>query len=164
MAGARYPRIVRLAILAVLVVGALWLLVRLMQPSMAFFPMRGVQRTPEAFALPYQTLQIDTADGVRLHGWWMPHPQAMGRCMVLVHGYADAKVGSRLLQPAQVQRPQRRHAIDDPDRFDQCGHAASTTGARVATTVCSTVAPMTCRYFSSKYSVIVRPGSRDRRG
>jgi fermentation-respiration switch protein FrsA (DUF1100 family) len=78
MAGARYPRIVRLAILAVLFVGALWLLVRLMQPSMAFFPMRGVQRTPDAFSLQYETLQIETADGVRLHGWWMPHasPQA----------------------------------------------------------------------------------------
>jgi fermentation-respiration switch protein FrsA (DUF1100 family) len=73
MAGARYPRIVRLAILAVLFVGAMWLLVRLMQPSMAFFPMRGVQRTPDAFGLQYETLQIDTADGVRLHGWWMPH-------------------------------------------------------------------------------------------
>src|SRR3954451_9828417 len=39
---------------------------------------------------------------VRIAGWWMPQEQgsdnaggyAGGRCVVLVHGYADAKVGA----------------------------------------------------------------------
>ena len=31
---------------------------------------------------------------LRLAGWWMPHPGAAGRCVVLLHGYADAKVGA----------------------------------------------------------------------
>jgi fermentation-respiration switch protein FrsA (DUF1100 family) len=76
---------VRLAILGVLFTGALWLLVRWMQPSMAFFPMRGVQRTPDAFGIPYEILQIETVDGVRLHGWWMPHPSPRAQ-VIYWHG------------------------------------------------------------------------------
>jgi pimeloyl-ACP methyl ester carboxylesterase len=38
----------------------------------------------------------DRKTGRTLHsaGWWIPHPDADGRCVVLVHGYADAKVGA----------------------------------------------------------------------
>jgi len=35
-----------------------------------------------------------TGRPMRLAGWWMPHPEAEGRCVVLLHGYADAKVGA----------------------------------------------------------------------
>jgi alpha-beta hydrolase superfamily lysophospholipase len=35
-----------------------------------------------------------TGTPLELAAWWMPHPNANGRCAVLVHGYADAKVGS----------------------------------------------------------------------
>jgi hypothetical protein len=31
---------------------------------------------------------------LRVAGWWMAHPSAGGRCVVLLHGYADAKVGA----------------------------------------------------------------------
>lgn len=31
---------------------------------------------------------------IRIAGWWIPHPSAEGKCVVLLHGYADAKVGS----------------------------------------------------------------------
>lgn len=27
-------------------------------------------------------------------GWWIPHPYSEGRCAMLIHGYADAKVGA----------------------------------------------------------------------
>jgi uncharacterized protein len=38
----------------------------------------------------------DTQTGRMLHiaGWWIPHPEAHGRCAILIHGYADAKVGA----------------------------------------------------------------------
>jgi pimeloyl-ACP methyl ester carboxylesterase len=31
---------------------------------------------------------------LKLAGWWIPHPQAQGRCVILLHGYGDAKVGA----------------------------------------------------------------------
>jgi uncharacterized protein len=38
----------------------------------------------------------DERTGWPLHiaGWWIPHTNASGRCVVLLHGYADAKVGA----------------------------------------------------------------------
>jgi pimeloyl-ACP methyl ester carboxylesterase len=35
-----------------------------------------------------------TGKPLRIAGWWMAHPAAAGRCVVLLHGYADAKVGA----------------------------------------------------------------------
>ena len=38
----------------------------------------------------------DARTGGMLHlaGWWIPHRDAGGRCAILIHGYADAKVGA----------------------------------------------------------------------
>ncbi len=57
-----------------MLIASLWALVIWVQPRMAFFPMRGVQRTPESAGIPYRDLRIVTSDGVALHGWWMEHP------------------------------------------------------------------------------------------
>jgi alpha-beta hydrolase superfamily lysophospholipase len=35
-----------------------------------------------------------TGESLRLAAWWVPHPDVDGRCAVLIHGYADAKVGA----------------------------------------------------------------------
>jgi pimeloyl-ACP methyl ester carboxylesterase len=35
-----------------------------------------------------------TGRPLRLAAWWIPHPNSQGRCVVLIHGYADAKVGA----------------------------------------------------------------------
>jgi len=35
-----------------------------------------------------------TGNTIRLTGWWIPHASAGGKCAILVHGYADAKVGA----------------------------------------------------------------------
>ena len=75
----------RLAWLAFLFIAALWVLVRWMQPRMAFFPSRGVQETPASAGLPFSELQIVTSDGVTLHGWWLEHPSPRGR-VIYWHG------------------------------------------------------------------------------
>jgi len=85
MAAARYPRIVRFAWLAFLFVGSLWLLVLWAQPRMAFFPSRGVQRTPDSMGVPFTDLQIVTTDGVTLHAWWMAHPSPRAQ-VIYWHG------------------------------------------------------------------------------
>jgi uncharacterized protein len=63
---------------------ALWILKRL---------------SPEDVGLAFGTTEFHVKDGrdkrpLWLKGWWIPHPRAQGRCVVLVHGYADAKVGA----------------------------------------------------------------------
>jgi fermentation-respiration switch protein FrsA (DUF1100 family) len=71
----RYARRVRSALILLVLTGAtLWVVVRWMQPRMAFFPWPGIQRTPSAAGIPFNDLEITTEDGVRLHGWWMEHP------------------------------------------------------------------------------------------
>jgi len=68
---------------------ALWLLRRL---------------TPADLALPFDELRFQIRDEQSRHvtiaAWWLPHPHAEGKCAVLVHGYADAKVGAIAWAPA----------------------------------------------------------------
>src|SRR5262245_41285289 len=35
-----------------------------------------------------------TAKNLKLVGWWIPHPAGGAKTVVLLHGYADAKVGA----------------------------------------------------------------------
>lgn len=51
------------------------LMVRWVEPRLAFFPIRGVQETPAAFGLAFRELRIPTPDGETLHAWWLEHPQ-----------------------------------------------------------------------------------------
>lgn len=64
---------------------ALWALVAWLQPRMAFFPWAGIQETPASAGLPFTELQIQTADGETLHGWWIPHPSARAQ-VIYWHG------------------------------------------------------------------------------
>ena len=41
-----------------------------------YFPDSELQQTPAAFDMPFEELAFRTADGVMLHGWHMPHPDA----------------------------------------------------------------------------------------
>jgi uncharacterized protein len=62
---------------------ALWVLRRVCPVDLGlsyedvFFPVRDEQ----------------TAKPLRIAGWWIPNADADGRCVVMLHGYADAKVG-----------------------------------------------------------------------
>lgn len=40
--------------------------------SLLFYPERGLPFTPEKAKLAYEDVQLVTADGTRLHGWWLP--------------------------------------------------------------------------------------------
>ena len=65
---------------------SLTLLVRWLEPRMAFYPVRGVQQTPTAFGQPFVDLRIPTADGETLHGWWLEEPSAERGQIVFFHG------------------------------------------------------------------------------
>jgi len=72
---------VRALTFLVVLIGSLWALVLWMQPRMAFFPTHGIQATPAADALSHSDVQIGTADGITLHGWWLEHPSPRGQVL-----------------------------------------------------------------------------------
>ena len=54
--------------------------------------------SPGDLGLTFENLVFQVQDDrdhkkLNVAAWWIPHPEARGRCAVLVHGYADAKVG-----------------------------------------------------------------------
>jgi fermentation-respiration switch protein FrsA (DUF1100 family) len=68
-----------------LVLVGLKLLVWWLEPKMAFYPIPGVQDTPEAAGVPFRDLRVATADGQTLHGWWIGHSAPRAQ-IVFFHG------------------------------------------------------------------------------
>lgn len=65
-----------LAVLAVpaLLAGGLYVL----QPAMVFMPYAHLQSTPADWGLAYEDVWLQTDDGIRLHGWYLP--ESLIRC------------------------------------------------------------------------------------
>ena len=59
----------------------------LMQPGMVFFPTRALDATPEQWGLAYEDVRFSTADGMNLHGWYLPREGARGT-LLFFHGNA----------------------------------------------------------------------------
>jgi uncharacterized protein len=74
-----------IALRVVLVIVVLRLLVWWLEPRMAFFPTTGVQETPAVAGVPFRDVRIATADGQRLHAWWMEHASPRAQ-VVFFHG------------------------------------------------------------------------------
>jgi len=78
-----------LAFAAALYVG-LALMLYFLQERMVFLPQlpgRALDATPQAIGLDYEDAFIDTADGERLHGWFVPAANARGT-LLFFHGNA----------------------------------------------------------------------------
>jgi hypothetical protein len=69
----------------VLAIVALAVIVRWIEPRIAFFPFRGESETPRDFAVAFDALTIDTQDGERLRAWVMRAPDPRAR-VVYFHG------------------------------------------------------------------------------
>jgi hypothetical protein len=55
--------------------------------------------SPGDLGLHFQTLEFEVRDDhsqkpIKLAAWWIAHPAARGKCVVIIHGYGDAKVGA----------------------------------------------------------------------
>jgi pimeloyl-ACP methyl ester carboxylesterase len=54
--------------------------------------------SPQDLGLDFEDLEFNIRDEsgrpLKIAAWWVPNPSSNGRCAVLVHGYADAKVGA----------------------------------------------------------------------
>jgi fermentation-respiration switch protein FrsA (DUF1100 family) len=59
----------------------------LQQSSMLFFPYRALGQTPAQWGVAYEDLFLETEDGVRLHGWYIPHHGSQ-QTLLFFHGNA----------------------------------------------------------------------------
>ena len=57
----------------------------LMQSRMVYFPSRQLEANPNDYALQYQDVSFKAADGVALHGWFVPAENEKG-VVLLFHG------------------------------------------------------------------------------
>jgi fermentation-respiration switch protein FrsA (DUF1100 family) len=76
---------VLVSVLLALVVINGWMF--LQQPGMIFFPLRELDATPADWGMPYEDVSLKTADGIALHGWYIPQPGAE-RVLLFLHGNA----------------------------------------------------------------------------
>ncbi|GAB4266303.1 MAG: alpha/beta hydrolase [Deferrisomatales bacterium] len=53
--------------------------------AFVYFPDRSLSGAPGAVGLGYEEVRFPAADGVELHGWWVPG-EAVGPCIVFFHG------------------------------------------------------------------------------
>jgi len=85
--------------LKLLIVAAVVALVALLLATcverMFFYPDSAQYTQPQQFGLQYEDVFISTADGLRLHGWWLPAKGPALGCVLHLHGNA-ANVGNHL--------------------------------------------------------------------
>jgi len=70
--------------------GALLALTYLLQSRLLYLPDvagAGLAATPASIGLDFESVELTTADGVRLHGWYVPAPAAQ-RVVLFCHGNA----------------------------------------------------------------------------
>lgn len=67
-----------------------------------FYPAKEVDFTPEYIGLKYNDIYLDTDDGLRLNGWFIPEDNARGT-ILFCHGNAG-NIGHRLEKIALLQK------------------------------------------------------------
>ena len=83
--------------------------------------------TPADLGFTFETLRF-TVDHptshrpVRLAAWLVPHPQAQGRTVILIHGYSDAKIGAAAWLPMLHRQHVNILLIDLPGHGDSEPH------------------------------------------
>ena len=86
--------ILNYVLLAAAVYAGLCLALFLFQARLVFLPSRTLAASPARIGLDYEDVWLQTADGIRVHGWYIPHPQARGT-LLFFHGNAG-NIGVRL--------------------------------------------------------------------
>ncbi len=74
--------------------GALWLLARWFEWKNVYAPTSEIEATPESVGLEFEEIEFIAEDGVRLHGWWISHPEARGT-ILYCHGNGS-NIGNRV--------------------------------------------------------------------
>lgn len=89
MPGPRQPLQTLFTLIAPLALGLLLLngMMWFLQPGMVFYPTRTLQATPQDWGLAFEDVELTAADGVKIHGWFIPHPLAT-HTLLFLHGNA----------------------------------------------------------------------------
>jgi len=106
------------AILLALVCAYMMALQMLQPPRMsegkAFYVLKRL--SPGDLGMGFEDVAFSVRDAageaIRLSGWWIPCPASAGRCAILLHGYADAKVGGIAWAPLFISLGYNVLAID----------------------------------------------------
>lgn len=77
----------KLIVIPCLIYAAVALLLYLFQSSLVYFPTRVLAATPAAVDLAFEDVSFTTADGVTLHGWFVPAPSPRAT-LLFFHGNA----------------------------------------------------------------------------
>ena len=80
-------RIIKNTLLLLLGMALLNSCMYLQQSSMVFFPYTAIDQTPAEWGLAYEDVFLETKDGVRLHGWYIPHHGSQ-QTLLFFHGNA----------------------------------------------------------------------------
>lgn len=97
------------------------LLVRWIEPRLAFFPTRGESETPRDWGVPFEPVTIDTADGEHLRGWVMRAPHSRAN-VVYFHGNGANLSNWSPILAAIVQRGYSVFAFDYRGYGQSTGH------------------------------------------
>ncbi|NOR72660.1 MAG: alpha/beta fold hydrolase [Mariprofundaceae bacterium] len=62
-----------------------WML--MFEDQYIYYPTREIHNTPETVGLKFQDIHLTTGDGIALHGWLIPHPNAR---FTLLHFHGNA--------------------------------------------------------------------------
>ena len=63
------------------------LLIFIFQEKLVYFPSKGVGDTPASIGLHYEDVYLVTDDKIKIHGWYVPHPDAKAT-LLFFHGNA----------------------------------------------------------------------------
>jgi hypothetical protein len=94
--------IITLLLLALAAYGLLAAGLYVAQERLLFLPDRVVTGSPANAGLTHEEVTLVAADGVRLHGWYVPHPAARG-ALLFLHGNAG-DIGDRIATLALLHR------------------------------------------------------------
>jgi fermentation-respiration switch protein FrsA (DUF1100 family) len=73
--------------IAAIAYAALAFLVYLRQASLVYHPLRALEATPAHYGLDFEDLHLTAEDGVSIHAWFIPAPEARGT-LLICHGNA----------------------------------------------------------------------------
>jgi uncharacterized protein len=89
-----------LTVVAVLVIVTALMLA--FERQLIYFPFRALEAEPKALGLRHEEVMLAAEDGVRIHAWWLPLPEA--RLTVLLCNGNAGNMSFRLDRAQQMQR------------------------------------------------------------
>lgn len=98
-------RRLKILLAALLTLVLLWIMLRWFEHHQVYYPSKRMDFTPAAFRWKFSDVDLKTADGVRLHGWFLPaEPESANRQRVVLHLHGNAGNISHRLHDYEIFR------------------------------------------------------------